>query len=152
MFDGENEIEPTFTSLGRESLGTNKMFTLGAIIHQVMQNGEILIVDELDKSLHPLLTEMLVRLFYNSEININNAQLIFSTHDATLIDAYLFDKDQINLIDKDYFGKTEINAVSDFKGLRADTPIGLWYMQGKLRAVPKIKDVYFQLEKNGKEK
>lgn len=154
MFDGVSEIAPILMPLQIESLGTKKMFTLGAIIHEVMQNGEVLIVDELDKSLHPLLTDMLVSLFYDEQINFNNAQLIFSTHDATLIDAYLFDKDQVNIIDKDYFGKTEISTISDFKGIRQEVPIGKWFLAGRLGGVPKIDTSFIHFEfknKNGED-
>ncbi|TAH19955.1 MAG: ATP-binding protein [Cytophagales bacterium] len=153
MFDGENEIGAKNVPIEIESTGTQKIFTLGAILHEAFANGEIVLIDELDKSLHPYLSQMLIKLFYDETLNKNNAQLIFTTHDATLIDESAFAKDQIYIVDKDYYGKTELSAFSDFTGLRKDIPLQKWYLSGRLGGVPIVnQNVHFQFEEaNGEE-
>jgi AAA15 family ATPase/GTPase len=144
MFDGENEIGDKNVPIEIESTGTQKIFTLGAILHEAFANGEIILIDELDKSLHPYLSQLLIKLFYDENLNKNNAQLIFTTHDATLIDETVFAKDQIYIVDKDYYGKTELSTFSDFTGLRKDIPLQKWYLSGRLGGVPVVGKVEFQ--------
>jgi len=122
----------------QESKGTQTLFTIGTNIFNALSKGQILIVDELDSSLHPYITKMLVQLFLSEEINKFGAQLIFNTHDVTLLDEEIFRKDQIWITEKDNSGISELFCLSDFDGLREDTPFEKWYMAGKFGGLPRI--------------
>ncbi len=152
-FDGEEEIGTKNAPLGIESTGTQKLFSLLPIMIDAFENGHILMIDELDKSLNPYWTKFLIKMFYNNQFNKNNTQLVFVSHDAAQIQEFLFAKDQINIIDKDYFGKTEINNFANYAGIRKDIPFDKWYLSGRLGGVPVIDTDYIQFEiekKNGK--
>ncbi len=125
----------------RESLGTKKLLSVGSQILETLSNGGVLIVDELDKSLHPLLTRMLIKLFHNPSANARNAQIIFATHDSSLLDNELFRRDQICFIEKEYQGNTVSYKLSDIKGVRKDIPYDAWYLSGRFKAIPVIEDL-----------
>src|SRR5262249_18065010 len=72
--------------LGEESHGTQRLFAYAGPMLDILRNGKILIVDELDASLHPKMVRFLISLIQNSDINKNNAQLIFTTHNTSLLD------------------------------------------------------------------
>jgi len=88
--------------LGDESQGTQRLFALAAPVIDILENGLILVVDELDSSLHPLLVRHLIGLFNNPEANKNGAQLIVTTHDTTLLDTTLLRRDQIWIMEKNF--------------------------------------------------
>lgn len=135
-FDGTKEIEPKSISLSEESEGTRKFIAAYSKILELLENGGVFIVDELERSLHPLLTQALIKILMTSRGNSKNAQLIFTSHDTSLID--ILDWDQINILEKDEFGATEIYTISDIKGLRNDIPLQKWYMSGKFAGIPNI--------------
>ncbi len=124
----------------QESSGTKKLFGISYQLLTCLDNGGILFVDELDQSLHPLLTRMLIGLFHNPETNPKNAQLIFATHDSYLLDSELFRRDQIGFVEKGYEGNSELYRLSDIKGVRKDIPIDKWYLSGRFGAIPVIGD------------
>ena len=74
-----------FDKEGNESEGTNKIMDLSGPIFNTLLLGKVLIIDELDAKLHPLITIRIINLFNNPETNPNNAQLLFSTHDTNLL-------------------------------------------------------------------
>lgn len=124
-----------------ESRGTNTIFALGGRLLQAIENGEVIFVDELETNLHPYLSKLLVSLFHNPRINKKNAQLIFTTHDVTLLDKTLFRKDQVWFTEKDVFGATNLYSLQDFSDVREDTPFDKWYMAGKFGGIPNIKSL-----------
>lgn len=124
-----------------ESLGTKKLIEVGGLILNALLDGSVLIIDELDKSLHPLLTRMLISLFHSKKNNPNNAQLIFATHDSFLLDNTLFDREQIGLVDKEYEGNTIFYKLRDIKGARKDIPYRKWYLSGRFDAIPVLSDI-----------
>lgn len=150
----DNNIESGFESfnfLSRESQGTNTMFSLGGMILEAFQKPFPVVVffDELDNSLHPDLVRFLVELFHNPKINKNNSQLIFATHETTLLDKYVFRKDQIWFAEKDKYGITDFFSLKDFKelkNLRSDIAFDKWYRTGKFGAVPNIRKIEFLSE------
>ncbi|MGB3962137.1 MAG: ATP-binding protein, partial [Sulfurimonas sp.] len=84
--ENNNEVEKAIFELdNEESVGTQKFFKMSAPILNTLQEGKILMIDELDASLHPTLTQHLIELFHNKEVNTKNAQLIFATHDTNLL-------------------------------------------------------------------
>lgn len=119
-----------------ESEGTKKYFCLSAPFIDTLRKGKILLVDELDASLHPLLTMALISLFNNPEINTRNAQLIFVSHDTNLLNQKLFHKSQIWFTEKDRFGSTHLHSLVDYKNVRATDNLEKHYIQGKYGAIP----------------
>jgi AAA15 family ATPase/GTPase len=147
LYDDKKEVGFTEFDLNKkESRGTKVLFALGGIILEALENGGVVVFDELDNSLHPKLCKFLIRLFNNSISNPNNAQLIFATHEVTLLDKDVFRKDQIWFTEKDKYGETELFSAKDVEGLRDNTNFELWYRTGKFGGNPKIKEVEFIFE------
>lgn len=140
LYQKRERVGTTKIPFEEESNGTNTMFVLGGLILLKMQNGGIIFVDEMDTSLHPDLTRMLVELFQNETTNPNNAQLVFTTHDTTLMDSALLRKDQIWFAEKDNFGATDFFSLQDFDSVRETTPFEKWYGAGKFGAKPNISE------------
>ncbi|MEI6409023.1 MAG: ATP-binding protein [Bacteroidota bacterium] len=132
--------------LSEESSGTLKFMGLAGIIIDALQKGSVVIVDELDKNLHPLLTRMLIQLFHSTETNPNNAQIVFSSHDISLIDRDLFRRDQIIFIDKNIEGASEITRLSNFTGISKMVSLQKWYMNGMFRGIPAINSYQIDLD------
>lgn len=145
-FENGKKIGLTNLPLEAESLGTKKLIAVGGLIINILINGGVLIVDELDKSLHPLLTKMLIKLFHSKNNNPKKAQLIFATHDSSLLDTSLFGRDQICLVDKEYNGNTILYKLSDIKGIRKDVPFEKWYLSGRFSAIPVIADIQLKFK------
>lgn len=119
-----------------ESLGTKNIFILNPILLHVLKQGSLLVVDELDKSLHPFLVRYIVKLFNNSDYNKNGAQLIFNTHDTNLLSLNLFRRDQIWFTEKDYKkGATDLYPLDDFP-VRKTENIQKGYLNGRYGAIP----------------
>jgi hypothetical protein len=121
--------------LGEESNGTQRLFALSGPLADVLENGWTLFVDELDASLHPLLVRYLVELFHNQKINPKGAQLIFNTHDTTLMDCCLFRRDQIWFIEKDRQGCSHLYPLLDYSP-RKDEALAKGYLLGRYGAIP----------------
>lgn len=119
-----------------ESEGTKKFFCLSAPFIDTLRNGDVLLVDELESSLHPLLTLSLISLFNDPEVNKNGAQLIFATHDTNLLNQNVFHKSQIWFSEKDSFGSTHLTSLVEFKNVRPTDNIERAYIQGKFGAIP----------------
>ncbi|MDD4205688.1 MAG: AAA family ATPase [Candidatus Delongbacteria bacterium] len=141
MFEGGREKGFASLDIYDESLGTQKLFAIGCMIIDTLSDGGVIVIDELDKGLHPLLTRMLIKLFHSKKNNPKNAQLIFATHDGTLMDLDLFRRDQICFIEKEYEGYTTITKLSDYTGVRKGIPLEKWYMSGRFKGIPVINDV-----------
>jgi AAA15 family ATPase/GTPase len=120
-----------------ESLGTLRFFGIAGPIVDALLNGNILVIDELDASLHPVLVRHIIELFHNTETNPHHAQLIFNTHDATLLDTELFRRDQIWFTEKDADGASTLLPLSDYKP-RKDEALMQRYLHGSYGAVPFI--------------
>ncbi len=93
-------------------------------------------VDELDRSLHPILSKTLVKMFNEPKINKNNAQLIFTTHDTILLDAKMLSRDQVWFTEKDK-SMTKLYSLSDFRS-REDESSQKGYLQGRYGGIPFI--------------
>ena len=114
--------------LSEESTGTMKLLGLAGFVVDALHDGSTVIVDELDKNLHPLLARMMIELFQNPEQNPKNAQLIFSSHDISLIDKKLFRRDQIYLVDKNTEGSSTVTRLSEFTGISKVETLQKWYL------------------------
>ncbi len=126
-----------------ESLGTQKLFeALGPII-AALQNGTALFLDELDASLHPILTRKIVELFNKKESNPKGAQLIFTSQDTNLLDQALFDKEQIWFVEKDKIGASHLVSLAEYKDVRKEHKIERNYIMGKYGAIPYLGNFNF---------
>jgi len=135
--------EKMFDELDMESEGTKKVIEMSGPIFDTLNEGRVLVVDELDAKLHPLLTRNIVLLFMNPEINKNNAQLIFATHDTNLLNLKLLRRDQIWFAEKDKCDSTDIYSLVEFKDengdkVRNDRNIERDYITGRYGAIPFI--------------
>lgn len=128
-------------SFSNESTGTQTLYVLGGKIISILESGGVLAIDELDTSLHPFITKMIVMIFQNKNLNPKNAQLIFTTHDVTLLDRDLIRRDQIWISEKDEKGVSDLYSLQDFDGVREDTPFDKWYLAGKFGGLPKIESI-----------
>jgi uncharacterized protein len=126
-----------------ESVGTRSLLALAGIILDALENGTVLVVDEFEKNLHPIITSYLVVLFNNPLTNPKQAQLIFATHDITQLNDELFNRDQIWFTEKNEFGETDLIRCSDIKGLRLQAPLDKWYISGRLGGTAIINDADF---------
>jgi uncharacterized protein len=118
-----------------ESSGTRKFFYLTGPVLDSLENGYVLVVDELDSKLHPNLVCKLVSLFNSAEHNPNNAQLIFNTHDTNLLGSGLFRRDQIWFAEKDRIGVSKLFSLADFT-VRKNENFEENYIRGKYGAIP----------------
>lgn len=125
-----------------ESDGTQRHFQMAGPCVDALLDGKVLIVDELNTNLHPHLSRSLVELFQSPEHNPRGAQLIFTTHDTTLLDPSLFRRDQVWFTEKDSGGATRLYALSDFHP-RKDEPLQRGYLAGRYGAIPFPGDLRF---------
>ncbi len=129
-------------SLSEESDGTQKLFSYAAPWLDMLQNGRVMIVDELDNSFHPHLVRYLLRLIHNTSSNISNGQLVFSTHDTSILDPRILRRDQIWFVEKDDMQATQLYPLSDFHP-RKNEALEKGYLQGRYGALPYIGDIRF---------
>jgi len=125
-----------------ESTGTQRMFAFAGPILDVLQNGSVLIVDELDGSLHTKIVRFLLNVINSSISNTNGAQLIFTTHDTSIMDVKLFRRDQIWFVEKDQSHATHLYPLTDFRP-RKNEALEKGYLVGRYGAIPFINDVMF---------
>ena len=133
----ENGNEQNYElNLKEESLGTQSLFFFSPVLKEAFEQGKVVIVDEIDKSLHPLLVEFIIKLFNDSKTNKNNAQLIFNTHDTNLLSLDNFRRDQIWFVEKEpKKGTTDLYPLDDFS-VRKTENIQKGYLNGRYGAIP----------------
>jgi predicted ATPase len=136
-------IGQIYLDLGRqESTGTIKMFSLAARLLRVLAYGGVIVIDELDASVHPVLTLELCKLFHSSETNPKNAQLIMTTHDTNLLSKGKFRRDQIYFMEKNRVEASQLYSLVQFKeegrSVRADRSYEKDYLNGRYGGVPII--------------
>lgn len=124
--------------LGQESIGTQRFFSRIGLWIEAIDCGAVLVVDEIEASMHPLLTRHLIEMIQDQTINQNHAQLIFTTHDTGLLDLKLLRRDQIWFAEKDEKSmQTDIYALTEFSP-RKEENIARGYLQGRYGAIPFI--------------
>ena len=138
---GENRDGQTASyllELSDESDGTRKLMALAPAIESALQTGGILLVDELERELHPMLMNYIIAKFQSSTSNPNGAQIVFTTHNTELMNLELLRKDQLYFADKrDKDGTSELYSISEFS-TRTTENIRKGYLVGKYGATPDI--------------
>src|SRR5699024_6645063 len=114
------------------------LFSLAAPWLNALETGGILVIDELNRSLHPNLLKYLVSLFHNKTVNIKNAQLIFTTHETSILKKDLFRRDQIWFCEKNKDKATILYPLTDFSPRKNSENIEAYYLSGRYGAVPFI--------------
>lgn len=146
VVDEENNIHTYKLNFKDESSGTKVLFAFAPFLKRAFEETKVIIVDELEKSMHPKLVEFIVRLFNNKDINKVNSQLIFTTHATNLLNLEILRRDQIWFVEKNPLnGNSELYPLDSFS-VRKDENIQKGYINGRYGAVPFIKDVDLWLE------
>jgi uncharacterized protein len=126
-----------FDLVENESGGTQKFLSLAGPLLDTIETGAVLVIDEMDARLHPLLTRFILSLF-NSPVNDKNAQLIFATHDTNLLNNKYFRRDQVWFTEKDLYGVSNLYSLIELQGVRKEATFGKDYILGKYGAIPFI--------------
>lgn len=138
FFNHGGELKDCFIEFVDESLGTKKMVFMAQELFKLMSKSSVFVVDELEASLHPELTKFIVSCFLDSEFNPKNTQLIFSSHETSLLDLDLLRRDEINFVYKDNNNcGTYIRSLSEF-GVRKTDNIAKSYLAGRYNTTPEI--------------
>lgn len=132
--DKEGKATEVLFSLKEESDGTQKIFALSASITGALLTGSILVIDELDAQVHPLITRALIKLF-QSEQNSENAQLIITTHDSSLLDQETLRRDQIWFTEKDEYSSSQLYSLFEFKPRKGEN-FRRGYLDGRYGGIP----------------
>ena len=139
--DGNVVDERMFNKTLMESEGTQQVISLSGPLFSALKNGTLLLVDELDIRLHPMLTRSIVQLFMNRSTNPNGAQLICTTHDTNLLDLAYLRRDQIWFTEKDRTESSDLYSLVEFRDgrgvkVRNDRSIEKDYIEGRYGAIP----------------
>ncbi|APW61954.1 AAA family ATPase [Paludisphaera borealis] len=142
-FKHKSKAKDAWLAFEQESKGTQILFSMGIPTLLKIERGGVLLVDELEASLHPAIGQHIIRLFNDPKTNPRNAQLIFTTHDTNLLGTTLGEpvlrRDQVWLTEKDDEGATVLYPLTDFKPRKAEN-IERGYLQGRYGAVPFLGD------------
>ena len=143
MIDSDDDAK---LPLHQESAGTLKMFAMYPALHEVLEKGGVLCIDELNSRLHPLLVRNFILTFLNPEINKNHAQLIFTTHDTWQLSNQLLRRDEIWFTEKDEKGLSNLYSLADFvdedgSRIRKDENYEKNYLLGKYGAIPSLETI-----------
>lgn len=124
-----------------ESAGTLTWFSLIEPVLYVLRSGQVLLLDEIDASLHPALSARLLQLFQDPETNPRGAQLIFTTHDTSLLNH--LNRDEVWLTEKDDDGATTLTALAEYGGDKVRRSLNLEraYLHGRFGAVPELDQI-----------
>ena len=128
-----NVVGEKLFDLHQESTGTLRFLAYIQNAIEMISKGGVFIVDEMSARLHPLLTKLIVDIFCSSQNT--KAQLIFTTHDISLLNNNQFRRDEVVFIDKNERGESSLYALSDLK-VREDATFNKDYLQGKYGAIP----------------
>lgn len=135
-------------SMKNESLGTRRLLALSGPIFFALRIGSVLAVDELDASLHPEIVKEIISLFHSNRTNPNGAQLIFNTHDTSILDRNLMRRDQVWFTEKDNDGASHLYPLLDYSPRRNEA-LGKGYLKGRYGAIPVMGDLLEELSPDG---
>lgn len=148
VIDDNNNMHTYKLNFTEESSGTRVLFAFAPFLKRAFASPKVIIVDELERSMHPALVEFIVKLFNNKEINKANSQLIFTTHATNLLNLELLRRDQIWFTEKNpENGVSDLYPLDSFS-VRKDENIQKGYINGRYGAIPFIRDIDLWLEDN----
>lgn len=132
--------------LSSESAGTLKMFALYPLVHDILEFGGVLFVDELNAKLHPLLVRAFMIMFLDPEKNPNHAQLVFTTHDTWHLNNEMLRRDEVWMTEKGNDGVSTLYSLADFVDdngtkIRKDENYEKNYLLGKYGAIPQMQSI-----------
>lgn len=138
----ENGTQKEYSlKLQEESLGTQLLFFYGPLLKDAFEKGKTLILDEIDKSMHPSLVKFIMNLFRDPDINKAGAQLIVTTHETGILTLDMFRRDQIYFTEKDSrTGVTDLYSLDEFS-VRKTENIEKGYLMGRYGAIPFLQNV-----------
>jgi AAA15 family ATPase/GTPase len=129
--------EKVIFGLSDEAGGTRKIFNIAGPFIDVLINGKLLVIDELETSLHPILIRYLLHTFNNPKFNKNGAQLIFTTHNTSLLRTDILRRDQIWLAEKRKDQSTDLRSVFEYKARKGEN-MEKGYLSGRYGAIPML--------------
>ena len=125
-----------FDLLEDESDGTQRFFGFAGPWLDSLESGNVLFIDELHENLHPKLVQFLVQLFHSDITNPNNAQLVFTTHETSILNQEVFRRDQIWFSEKNSSQASELYPLTDFSPRKGKENLELAYLSGRYGALP----------------
>ena len=136
----------TELSLSDESSGTKKLFGLLPFIAASLLDGTVLVIDELDAKIHPVLLRHIIMMFNDMEINKHKAQLIFTSHDLSTMNSEVFRRDEIWFVAKGNAQNSKLYSLVEFKNekgesVRKDAKFDKQYLEGKYGADPYLRRI-----------
>lgn len=136
--------DDSWLELNEESEGTKVLFGMAPSVFRTLDLGGLLLVDELESSLHPSLGSAIVKMFNSPKTNPNNAQIVFTTHDTNLLGTTLGEpplrRDQVWFTEKDKEGASKLYPLTDYKPRKAEN-LERGYLQGRYGAIPFLGDI-----------
>lgn len=145
--ESDNVVGEELFDLKMESSGTIRYFSFIQYVLDILEKGGVFIVDEFSARLHPILTRFVVNLFQSGKNK--KAQLIFTTHDLSLMNRNQMRRDEIALVEKNEKGESSVYTLADIK-TRSDATFSKDYMNGKYGAIPIIDDSCFDSDQIGR--
>ena len=136
----------TELSLSDESSGTKKLFGLLPFIAASLLDGTVLVIDELDAKIHPVLLRHIIMMFNDMKINRHKAQLIFTSHDLSTMNSEVFRRDEIWFVAKGNAQNSKLYSLVEFKNekgesVRKDAKFDKQYLEGKYGADPYLRRI-----------
>jgi hypothetical protein len=136
----------TELSLSDESSGTKKLFGLLPFIAESLLDGTVLVIDELDAKIHPVLLRYIIMMFNDMSINQHKAQLIFTSHDLSTMNSDVFRRDEIWFVAKGNEQNSKLYSLVEFKtkkgeSVRKDAKFDKQYLEGKYGADPYLRRI-----------
>jgi len=139
----QSNFDDAWLPLRKESHGTRMLFSIAVPILECLEKGGVLLVDELERSLHPSIARQIIYQFNDQKANPKNAQIIFTTHDTNLLGTTVGEpalrRDQVWLTEKDAEGATVLYPLTDYKPRKAEN-LERGYLQGRYGAIPFLGD------------
>lgn len=133
---GDPVVELT---MGEESAGTAKMFCMAGPIAHALQNGQVVVIDEMHNSLHAALVQHLVDLFHDPDRNVRGAQLVFSTHDTSILNQETYRRDQVWFCERNPQQETQLYSLLEFRPRKGWENLERAYLAGRYGAIPQLR-------------
>ena len=124
--------------ISKESVGSKHLLNVGLKVLLTLESGSVLAMDEMNLAIHPALFKFIVAMFNNPKANKKNAQLLFTTHDASIAGEGFMRADQVWFAEKNEDGSSDLFSAKDFEGVAINTPFEMWYRTGRFGALPNL--------------